>query len=560
MANTSATSPGSNVKEIAFEERFYWSQNVDKLNQCSRCCISGTCTDDRNKTGIGTGESKTNVSNGDADRDSSSRLRGNNYRMFALTDKRTITWPECAAHDASIGMRIFNLDNMPINRIPHSMFSICAGHSCYIIVCATPRLRSGEDEGSCDNEFYLFVYRFICMNEFTWFEPTQENFPLAYCPISVAKATLNACTFVVISGSDCQLHAYEIDLCTGQLHRTLLPVKNLGDTHASHSSHSHCHSHTHEGSVAHTREDVRTHWDSRLQFESANALGLCLLIEEWTGGSQGIVGHANGLLFSDAFPAPVLASPLCQTSEIDTGKRKAIPSDLFEFEAENTSKVPISPNPKKGHLWPLTALSNFFSDSSSSAPSVSSIPVPMSSAESMIWSHKMSDGIAAKAPSGLSGSPLTLRESLSRNDSGSSLQNLTSPPPVPRSRQCSLLLDGAITCLSLYRTHRVPYAYNYVPLGSLSINGDPLEYACSSSVVVGTTEGVAAVLLLSADDNNNVSEVTDSSHVEVEPMQNVLLPGSGEHGIVQSIVTGDVTMNGFLDVVRIIVRLNSLHS
>jgi hypothetical protein len=690
--------PAEDVTEsgLQFEERFYWPQRVSKLNQCTRCVSASSASVSPRELAHGSGH------------------HGPRHGMFILTDQRTISWPhvhalknsrintsagmqeDSGADASSIDLCSYPLDNIPNSHALHSLHSICvselfedsadgpdvnhgpvasskdsdASHVgwsfpqskiqavhdsvIYLFVCTTPKTVDLDTETG--NEYYFFVYRLVDADrgEMSTLESTQDYFPLTYCPISISKASLNNATFVIVSGSDCVLHAYELDTTSGRLYRNAQTapvlahnkfdssvVPNIKTNHPGYSSITNTSSPkttTHAGiptghlnpysrvqtntltpalaQNSYPREDIRAHWDARLQFQSANSLGICLLIEEWSGGSQGVVGHANGFLFADAFPAPKDAHTCSEHSaQVDTlpniqgANGRYNEPDIFEFVAEANadllSKAPISPIPRKSQqstsrfifdnaaasgVKPTTgahgqlhltskeldesavALIHPFGSSASTASHIPTSPLLHSSggqlnSVSSIASSLGPPSIAAvtsssngnmgiaSAREGRLDSPISSTHSSLNNLSHThaagppTLSHLLSPPPVPRSRQCALLLEGTVTCLCFYSLKRVLFSASLCPSHALSVNGTELvDCVCSNAVCVGTTEGLAGICLLI--DNSNGETCSTSGNTA--DSKSVLLPGSGDHGVVYSLVTADASRNGYLDVVRLL--------
>ena len=526
------------MNEVSFFERFYWAQRVDRLNKCCRI---------KNK---------------------------NMDLVVTLNEHREIVWPVVTYQHRDIAMKSFSLCNISIQYCPQSIFTLSREDEVFLYVCASHEQETFDNTSKF--KYLIYAYRVLTNSEVVKFQlvPVQEAFGISYFPIAISRVALDDKHFVLVSGMDNMLHAYEVDE-RGCWLRTAV------------------------------KDDVKSHWDSRLQASSANSVGFCLVIEEWSGGSQGVIGHGNGLLFADAFPCPspnIAAKP---TKKIISGRQ------LLEIESMSSpgTKAPISPISRggnnRGKLWGIGQSSvdpvpfsfgeddvvicshagssndhsnHHLSSSINSTGSGGQVGHRVSISNTLVSLPPLGAPIAlgtiiAQSPlnqpfsvasegiaSTTSSRSLAYPQSFHTIGSPSPRSNRESPalipPPVPRSRQHAWLLEGAITCLSFYSTLHCPYVKSCVCEATISVVIDDnfsQTNACSHAIIVGTAKGACMLVLLESYTSTNdyaYTQAADRSQYPRNDASNfVLLPCSYTHGALQSLVVADVTCNGYDDIV-----------
>jgi hypothetical protein len=365
-------------------------------------------------------------------------------------------------------------------------------------------------------KYSLFTYEMKLREEGRLLEWSliQNDFKLKFRPLDLKKVTLNNDSFLLLSGDDKRLHSYLLET-DGSIKRK---PTNL------------CHS-------------VRSHWETRLQSSSSESLALKLLIQEWPGGSQGIIGHANGLFFWDLFPAAKklklhlkkkFKDRYVMESTDMSSKSWLDYSDDQQVSKKSEVPVPKSPIPKYQQM-----AHNFMNYAN---PSTKKLPLFIGNfsfeVDNRNFFHSgydegvdpisiVSIGIADTAPSVILRHPTTtigpsgenisaIHSIVSPNISAKS----SPPPPPPKSAQRAILFDGSVSCMCFYE-HRHLYnrgsndlntrdssidmtysrenSFDVKPISTIDLlnlqaeKSEEIDDDFKSYVLLGTSSGIALV-------------------------------------------------------------------
>lgn len=481
------------------------------------------------------------------------KWKDGNRRHVVLTTEGNISVTGFDPSDGVISTIRIPLDSIrQKNRMPIRIYAISHLGQPYLLIV----LRSQDVIGSVH---YIAILKVdLIESSILHFEVVNESFRLSYCPLDITTATLNETEFVLITGDDNRFHSYEIDEF-GQLHR--------GNKKS--------------GTIP--RESIISHWESRLQSDLANSYGLRLFIEEWPGGSQGIVGYANGFFFWDLFPASAIDELIMGANE---GKQSWLDLDSTHSHVVARSDrlgrtrymppppVPLTPSRK------ASAPDSPFSRSMPATPVASSTPAQADAMNPLLESP-FAHGIA------LDPDPLSPAEA--EYNSMPHENAIASPPKPPESLSKALLLEGSISCLlpfSVYRRNTHGSVSEFLAAADRAAQPSMSMQPPTFCVAIGTTHGIASIVSLklnikkanpsmrsaggragpeTGDSANpggdvqghrgNTATVNSVDDADTEIFEDqegyVVLPinGFADNGSVQAMAVGDVCMNGYDDII-----------
>lgn len=330
------------------------------------------------------------------------------------------------------------------------------------------------------------------------FTSAQKSIYTSYMPLHMTKVSFEGVPFILWTGSDKCLHTYEVDY-TGGLHRSKF------------------------------RNNIQQHWATRLETNKADSMATRILVQEWSGGSQGLVGYANGMFVWDRFPASSTKLDIVPTNSGKHGNIHKKLGDWLDWESPpQTSPLRlVGPVPKRTNQRQMIDVPN---NSRTASPS-------------------FSPGIAI--PEGLG-----------------SFVVPPSPPPPPTSKHHAFILDGVVSALAFYDSCCRERAHSFSPTSSTIDTYNPSDH-----VVVGTATGAIVLMALwglgtlgtataindesfsfrmASNEFRGQGSPDGSGGGGVDESSNcILLPGSRAHGGVQAIEVADVQLTGYNDIVSI---------